>query len=308
MDRLRDYFIEAQTCSSSNRHFGIELETLFVNKEDNKPISLQVSQKMMQDMVCLYKWQVIVEYHGFISEITNEGYCLKYDVGWNLFELTTPAVPVLQSNNLFATLAKYIKNLYSCAEQHNAVSLKGYCDNNKSNTLIPATELEELYLELNGNSLTYLGHIAAIHYNIDLTSVQEGMSWISILETMYANQGWPPPESQYYWNCFLQESEANYEPQRYGPAPQNFEEYLSCLSNFKVFLNKVNNKVFLETPPPTFKNCFEVDLNWFVTFVWWWTRLRVRNNKLVLEIRAVPRGNDSEISLNFNNIRSELRF
>lgn len=103
-------------------------------------------------------------------------------------------------------------------------------------------------------------------------------------------------------------SVAGYEPERFGPPPTDFEAYLAALARLKLFMNRGGESFALLKPPRTLDAVDDPDLDWFVTFVWWWTRLRVRSGRLVLEVRPVPRSTDADLAAVFAELRAAAGF
>jgi hypothetical protein len=82
---------------------------------------------------------------------------------------------------------------------------------------------------------------------------------------------------------------------------------MDLLASLKAYFKADLDGVFLLQPPQPLYEVPDADLELFVSYVWWWTRLRVRNSKLVLELRAIPRGNDEDLLSALEDIRSLLQ-
>src|SRR6266487_2343478 len=106
MDRLDNYFYSARTTDGGNRTFGIEIETLFVDRVTRNPIDERCSQLLMSHLASTGKWKPKTIFNGYILEMTVNGYVLKYDVGFNLLEITTPTALVSSKEALFTTLGE----------------------------------------------------------------------------------------------------------------------------------------------------------------------------------------------------------
>jgi len=183
----------------------------------------------------------------------------------------------------------YLGEISRAGEQCGAVLTDLSWDGSSSNTLIMPDKRDEIWLELDGQALYGLGHIASIHFNIDLVSVEEGMRFISRLMPLFEKQGWPPQSNSGVWNGYLRESRAKYQEGRYGPPPTDFCKYCSRLASYAVVMNSINGRLEIAKPRLPFANCSNPNIDMFLRSVWWWMRLRVRGGKLVLEIRDVPR-------------------
>ncbi|MBA2747454.1 MAG: hypothetical protein H0U45_01655 [Tatlockia sp.] len=305
---LRNYFEEAETSTYANRKFGLEIETLVVHEITKEIISRDTSQNILLSLIEDFKWELKGKFRETYGEIKKDGFILKYDVGWNLFELVTPVELVSRCEVLFDRTMIRLQEFYRAADKLEAAPLFTYTDGDESHALIESTEMDALYLELNSAAINYLGHIAAIHYNIDLTSIEEGIRAIQIINSYYKEKNYPLPESLYYWNKFMTLSRANYESERFGAPPEDFEDYIKKLASLRVYMNSNGGGLYLQKPPQMIDENMNVDLDVFVTYVWWWTRFRVRNNKLVLEIRNIPRQTDSDIASAFGVLCDRLDF
>ena len=307
MERLYRYFFSADTTDADKRTFGIEVETLFVDEVTHHPIDYRRSQQLMSQLVSGGKWRPRIVDKGSYTELSADGFALKYEVGSNLLEITTPAVTVSHKDMLFSLLGKHLEQLYSAAASVNAVSCESHYDGSTETALVLNSKSSFLDFDLNGDSFAHLAHIAAVHFNIDLESVYQGLQWMRQMTSYFEMRDWPLPESRHCWQMFLAQSPAGYEVERYGKPP-DADEYLRTLAGLRVYKNRTLSEPFLENPPRPFYECEQVDIDLFVASVWWWSRLRVRHERLVLEIRAVPRSSDGRLRSDFEDIRRFLNF
>jgi hypothetical protein len=298
MKRLQAYFEKATTCGSE-RKFGIEVETLFVN-DQNRPISYQVSQDMMRFLIDFFGWQVTNLKNDVILRLEKDGYAIAYELGWNNFELTTPAYCL---ENDFSEYERMMKELYWAGEYHKTKpfvgSDYGCWDNFLSNTVVIAEERDKIWLKLDGEALFGLGHIACVHFNFDLQSISEGMGWIQRLNASFLELGWPVQN-------YIRNSLVGYEETRYGPPPDNFLEYCCSLAFHKVVMDTTRGELRIVDRPGPFKNHPNPDIDLFLRSVWWYPRLRVRGGRLVLEVRDIPRA--ISVKQSFLMLRGVLNF
>jgi hypothetical protein len=304
---IQRYFDSAIKTSTYGRHIGVEIETLAVDACNRLPISIVQSQRIIQTLIAQYEWKPIAVFQGVCGAICKHDFIVNYDLGANLFELNTPPVPMREANALLRDIYARQGELYSCMRRCGSEPLFEHHDGHSSHTLIESTPMDRLYWQLNGPALGYLAHIAAVHISIDLQSIEEGMDWIGRLEAHWRNKGWPLPESQSHWKKFVEESWAMHELARYGSPPLEWDRYMDLLASLKAYFKADLDGVFLLQPPQPLYEVPDADLELFVSYVWWWTRLRVRNSKLVLELRAIPRGNDEDLLSALEDIRSLLQ-
>ena len=306
MERLLAYFQGAKVCGQ-NRKLGIETETLFVDVR-YQPISYLISQGMMQHLRDVLDWQVAAQKNGVIVRLEKAGFAISYELGWNNFELTTPAYDLAE--DVFREHDQMLKELYQAGEDYAAQPLaesaQGSWDHHFSDTLMIPDQRDKIWLKLDGEALFGLGHIAAVHFNLDLKSIPEGMAWIRKLNHFFVEAGWPPPYNLLVWRKYIQESLVGYDEKRYGPAPDDFGEYCHTLSSFAVVMERQGKDLHIANPPLPFYRRQNPDIDLFLRSVWWYPRLRVRNGNLVLEIRDVPRGIEPRES--FRMIREVLAF
>lgn len=306
MERIKRHFENAMVCQPDTRMAGIETESLFVNAADGQTISLEKSQKIMKKLV-EFGYSIEEEKNSLITKVKKEGIFVSYDLGWNNFEIITPPILVSKINVLFTIHDKALKELRLAGKHSGARMLELSHDNSLSDTLIIPDKRDEIWLELDGPALYGVGHISCIHYNIDLTSIEEGMEWIKKMMAFYQQDRqvpWPAKANKHIWEEYISNSFAQYEKDRYGPSPADFESYCNKLAGYKVVMNKVNDNLSIADPVLSFAKTKEADIDLFLRSVWWWARLRVRGGNLVLEIRDIPRS--LEASKSFWIIQSVL--
>ena len=299
VERLRNYFLGARTCEPWSRRVGLEVETLFVDGRTAEPIGWPTSQAILRRLAAAPGWRTGAIHGDLVTELGRGGTALKYDTGWNIFELITEPYRLSDHARLFADATLCLAELYEAAGQSGARPLATHSDGCRSDTVAPCGPSYELSRRLNGPSIRYLAHIASVHYNFDLCSVDEGMAWIAALAALYERRQWPPAEAQACWREFLAEADAGYEKRRFGAPPVTFRDYVAELAGFKVFVAPSDGGPRLVQPPRRLDQGFPDDHDLFVKFVWWWSRLRVRGGQLVLEARAVPRADDGALAMVF---------
>jgi len=316
MQRLRDYFLGAQTCTPATRRFGLESENLFGARHHHdgriyRPISIGQSQQIMRWMAAIPGWSVAEQKGNLVTKVEGLGFTIVYELGHSNLEVITPTVPVSRSDALIGPLTM-VHNMMAkaaCPTSEHAVMLAMPYDRWENiDTLVMPDKRDEIWKQLDGPVLTVLGHIASLHINIDLTSIEEGMAWIAQINRIRNEQGWPDADVERIWQRYLLESRAGYEPDRYGPAPETFADYIERLSQLKVVMNTAPDGLQIADPQRPFAACEHVDIEMFLRSVWWGARLRVRDGKLVLEIRDIPRRGDEHIHDDFELLRSELGF
>lgn len=310
MERLVQYFSKAHCCTPENRQLGVEIETLFVDREGH-PITRYVSQSIFQDLVSSNGWQIMERVGGFFSRIRNlVGWELSVDLGWNNIELI-PGPEALSSFSWDAMNA-VLGEVYRVAATHSAYPLFGPHDDSLDvDTLAVPDERDRVWIELDGQlPLQTLGHIASIHYNVDLVSPEEGIEWIADLNKEYYPKILEVYDTPAYahnsvWRRYIKESLAGYEDWRFGYCPgQSLELYCWWLSVVRVVMNKMpDGSLYRCLPARSFAQTEDPDIDLFLRSVWWYTRMRVRGGNLVMEIRNVPRFEDEAIEREWDVIK-----
>jgi len=257
-------------------------------------------------MICLSSlpdWRVGEIKGGKIVLVKNGEYIVFYELGWNNYELVVPPQPISTSGHLFEEAREKLGCLYQYAGANAAHAFVGPYDFfAEHDTLMLPDKRDEVWKELDGPVLVILGHIASVHYTVDVTCVDEAFEFIRALQPLRHSQEWPAQDSARIWRKYVAESHAGYEPNRYGPTPSTFTDYCDALARMRLVMNRTIGGLVRMNPARPFAECRQADMDLFLRSIWWWERLRVRNGRLMLEIRDVPRGPDEDIKRNWRLI------
>jgi len=295
VERLRQHFENAKCCTPQDRQIGIEIETLFVDK-NQRPIDRSTSQKMLTILAGNFNWVVDQRKNGYITQLSKNGFILVYELGCNNLELNTPTYHI-EDSRLFVTIQILIAMIEEAAHMCQARLLPVSWDEHLDDNLMIPDKRDEIWVEVDGPALFGLGHIASIQFNFDLCSIEEGMGFIRDLNYLYTQMNWPHEANFRIWRNYIKNSLANYEHDRYAPAPVSFEKYITRLSQMKVIMQKNGNGLQICRPAKPFAQTDVKDIEMFLRSVWWYTRFRVRNGKLVLEIRDIGRKSGLHLTL-----------
>jgi len=327
VQRLIKYFNSAKTCTPETRKVGIEVETLMTPIERPRAATPMITREQSQQIMQWMFSKLNDQYFGVKSEMFESDSGAKvalsvecrlgkiiFELGWNNFELITQAYPIDRAEQLFIDAHDMLEMLCRASNSVGACMLpSSHTDMAREldypDTLMMPDERDHAWKHLDGPVLRVLGHIASVHYNVDLCSLEEGMRFIAIINQLRHRYVWPDPNADQVWKKYLQQSRANYEPDRYGPAPEgSVTDYCRKLATYKVVMRKVNGTPIPCNPALQFSETPNMDdqIDLFLRSVWWGTRLRVRGDKLVLEIRDVPRGLDSDIRRDWYRIARAL--
>ncbi|MFC1787886.1 hypothetical protein ACFLZY_01560 [Patescibacteria group bacterium] len=310
MKRLFDFFHNAKGCHPNKRRVGLEIETLFIDK-NGLPISFPLSQAIFVSLAKTGDWKIAKEKNGVITHLVNPGsdFELFYELGWNNFELTTPTW--LIEEIAWGEILANLDQLYSTAETLGAYPVFSFTDDCLlHDTLALPDKRDHIWAELDGRqALRVLGHIATVHFNLDLVSLDQGMDYIRQINGYYSRAKSDPTSHQHdeIWMSYIRNSKAQYETDRYGFAPDySSYHYFRRLSELKVVMTCQNNKLKLCRLARPFSQTEAVNLDLFLRSVWWHSRLRVRGGTLVLELRNNLRGADEMIEEEWTKIKQIL--
>jgi hypothetical protein len=288
------YFKDGRTVKRASRQAGIEVESLLVDAE-GKPISHKVSEAIMAEL----------------QQEVPDGWMWLYDLGWNNLELVTPPVTIAKMPALLAQTVTQLGRLGEIAAQHGSYVLQTHVDApqyRELDTLMLPDERDSLWVQLDGrDALIPLGHFASVQFTIDCCSVTEAMEYIAALNALAYQEGWPVKESDDIWSTYIAQSRAGYSSDRYGPAPEAFDEYCARLSSQHVVMNTdKSGALYRPEAGLALAHAEQVNIELFLRSVWWTTRLKLLGGKLVLEIRFLPRKADTEIAKQWEVIRTTL--
>lgn len=296
-------------CKPGEQRIGLEVETLFVDRRTKEPITREQSQGIMKRLAesrhfrrCGIGTTTVEKFGDTITAVKNGVVQVFYELGWNNFELTYNPYWLTDFPLMFSALPDMLECLYIAALYEDAEPVKDSYDGFEDlDTLMMPDERDQAWKDLDGPVLCVLGHIASVHYNIGLTSIDEGMRWISKINELRGRHGWPSAAATHIWGRYLAESRAGYQSDRFGSTPTtNFDEYCRRLSEYKIVMNRIDGVPYRIVEPKSFAETPDIDIELFLRSVWWGARLRVRDHELVLEIRDVPRGDDESMQTNFD--------
>ncbi len=305
------YFATARTCTAQERRVGVEVETLYT--QANQPeaaISREVSQRLMRQLTH-EGWRVAEERGGLVTALARGSHRLFYELGWNNFELVNAPAPVSSFEaDALLDLTQSLEQVETAAKRLGAQPVRGPRANAETvaNTLVLPDARDRIWLALDGSCLMVLGHVASVHYSVDLTSLEEGLVFIQRLQRLFEAQRWPSPRTADLWQRYISEAHAGYEPDRYGPAPESLVGYLTRLAKIRPVMRRHDGHVAptSRVGPLPIEQWNREDFDLFCRSVWWHCRLRVRGANLVLEIRAVPRTTNAAILADWQLIRQTL--
>jgi hypothetical protein len=294
---LESYFTEARGVEASERRVGIEVETLFVDGHD-VPLSPSSAEEVF---VALGErgWSAGEDEATGGREWRRGGFVIKPEVGAGNLELISPPRSIGLLDSLLDDVGDHLDSLYSAAE---AVGARPVFDAHDGapqiDNIILDNERDRRWAAIDGReALRELAHIASVHVTFGLRSIDEGFACIRELEDLASARGWPPGPTRASWARYLERSRCTYAPERFGPAPESFDEYLDLLRGFRVVVDRDadGGLTRFESPPRLGEVEGEVDLATFLGTVWLYTRLRRLGGELALEVRFVPRGSDEAL-------------
>lgn len=280
MQRLLNYFHDTQLAGPLADRIGMEVETSFIDKNGN-PISVECSQEILQKL----PWQVVNTKGSWITELqTPDGSRVLYELGRQNLELSL--IPY-QANLVIQKGREFLDQIYSMAESVGAFPyFAPILETNQDLLMIP-DERDSAWLKLDGRlALNLLANCSSVQFTFDV-SFQQAIKYLAKLLSRLPEflRNYPQDE---LWRRYIAESRAGYREDRYG-GPSSFESVEDYCT--QLFKHDVVSKARLIPQ----NEIDEYDIGLFIRSVWWYFRLRRYNDNLCVEVRPLPRREDSEL-------------
>jgi hypothetical protein len=297
MQRVVDYFVNRDFSNIvPGASVGAEIETSLVERQGGRPISLQTSQMIMQQLIDSGQWNLQESKGGLISALMDkQGNRICYELGRQNFEVVT--VPS-QVDSLLVKTRGLLGQLYLAAEKYGAEPFFGPVLHTEENLLIIPDARDATWLQVDGKrALEFLSRISAVQFTI---AVEKNRA-ISCLNQL---AGKLDIFLDYYpqhvnWLAYIAGSNAGYAHSRYG-GPLYFEsiaDYARQLTGHGVITESVRPSL---REPCTgnlrpLSEVVDLDIPMYLRSVWWHFRLKVYGDCLCIEVRPIGRRNDDQL-------------
>lgn len=296
--KLIEYFLEGAVDCLLGETTGMEIETQFIDINTREPITLEISQRIINELVSRYGWIVVKRKGLLIAEIESPvGDKILYELGKHNIELGTIPLPP----DLVVRHARiYLELLYDVAARHKAMPLFQPMINNWENRdlLVVPDERDATWLALDGrNALNLLAGCSAVQFTIDVTPT-EAIKCLNLLGAA-TNRFLRDYPQEVLWRGYIRKSRAGYDPSRYGGPLifRDLENYCERLERQRV----IKNGRLVSS-----SEVQELDTSLFLRSVWWYFRLRRYGQKLCIEIRPLARREDDCLQKQLDFVMSIL--
>lgn len=292
MERLKQYFTKGITSRAMGETIGMEVETQFVDQQ-GKPITVEISQRILQEMVRRYGWTVTNTKGALVTEITsNAGDRVLYELGRHNLELSTVTKPF--GRGLVGYARERLESLYAAGRVYGAFPFFRAVIETDEDLLVVPDERDAIWLRLDGRkALNFLARCSAVQFTVEVLS-REAMWYLNALgdEIDMFLKSYPQGT---LWRRYVTESLADYNPLRYG-GPLRFEgidDYCRQLARHAVVVGPTLVPI---------EQVRDMDIPLFLRSVWWHFRLKRYGTKLCVEVRPIARGSDDELQVQFDKV------
>lgn len=306
---LREYFEGAELVSPEARQGGVEVETLFVD-EQGRPLDVERAEQIFEAMV-ERGWSPAGDGALLQVGVCRDGFRIIPEVGAGNLELISPPAPVAQFDDQLQRVEEGLVELRQAAASRGAHPVEASYDGySEIDNVVLGEERDRRWAEVDGiEALKYLGHISSVHVTLGLSSIDEAFRFIGAMNRLAEERGWPVRPVEAIWRRYLEESRFDYDPRRFGPAPEGFEAYLAQIEQFRVVMDTGDEGELVEMTPgaPRLREVASTcNLPMFLGTVWFHTRLKVIDGQLGLEVRFIPRREDAALAGDVREVLERL--
>ncbi len=291
MQRLYDYFTDG-IASKTLQSVGAEVETQFYD-DIGFAISTETSQKML-GFLAKKGWWKIIEKKGYLitSLIDKEGNQINYELGRHNIEISTAPFGL---EKIIIVTRSCLEQLYISAETFGAKPYFApvFFDDGEDLLVIP-DERDATWLQLDGRlALAPLAKTSSVQFTLSVSPEEAILVLNRLGGKIDAFLSDYPQED--IWKRYIQTSLAGYGPDRYG-GPILFDslgDYCSKIAKNDVVVGK-------ELVP--YKKVESLNIPLYLRSIWWYFRLKRYGNDLCVEVRPIPRKEDSQFDVQLKNV------
>lgn len=283
-DLVRYFTDGARVIPSHCRITGMEIETMFVERATRCPITLRQSQGVLNHLADDLMWEIEEKKSDMITKVRSMcGDTISYELGRHNLEV---AIAPVDRSVLVERAQQVLKTLYRIAQGFSACPLFEPTLLWPEDLLVVPDERDATFVELDGReALNLLARTACVQFMFTVTP-NEAITAINNLNKClpwflkdYPQAAW--------WEEYIRTAKAAYRPDRFGGPRQfkDFEDYCEKLSQHDVI-----------TPRGLvpFGEVQGVNIPLYLRSIWWYFRLRRFNDNLCIEVRPLPRRDDTE--------------
>ncbi len=300
IDYLNDYFKDTSPITRRlDYQIGMEIETSFINKTGNavtKECSQQILRKISESSN--NNWVITEVKKEMITELQNrDGSRILYELGRQNIELS---VSPYNKTQLIERARQYLGDIYQAAQTTEAIPYFGPILETEEDLLIIPDERDASWLKLDGSkALNLLAKCSSVQFTFN-TTYNRAPIYLNKLQEELPQFLKNYPQDK-LWREYIQLSPAGYLADRYG-GPNSFDsvyQYCKKLTKHDVVRGE---RLIAQNLIGSF------DINLFLRSVWWYFRLRryysewEKANVLCIEVRPLPRLNDSELKYQLEQV------
>ena len=280
MQKLVEYFLKDSN-SETLKSIGMEVETQFVDFE-GKPITIETSQGVLNYLTGK-GWSTEIRKKGMITSLVDKkGNRISYELGRQNLEISAVAV---RPSMVLSNTGECLDQLYNAAYMFDSQPYFQPVLEGSEDLLIIPDERDATWLKLDGRSnLAPLAITSSVQFTVSVSSDDA----VKVLNNLGSKIGLFLPDypQEVIWKKYIEGSLANYRPDRYG-GPLLFES----VEGYCFDLAK--NDVVVGTGLVPFGEVDTLDIPLFLRSIWWYFRLKKYGSALCVEVRPMPRRDDS---------------
>lgn len=308
MERLLHYFTDGVKSCILGGKIGMEVETQFLNADEpdispcfgpnrfkqGKPISVAKSQAILKTFASRHG-EVTETKGNFIAEIRDhKGNRLLYELGRHNIELAT--VP-LQRDDLIPKTREVLERLYRIGGEVGAYPYFQPILQTDEDLLVVPDERDAAWIRVDGReALKPLANISAVQFTIPVC-LDEAIICLNRLREHLVSYFLPWYPQDHVWKRYIRESQAGYDPLRYGGHDYfiGLEDYCRKLSQHHFVDIEKNRLVPID-------QISDLNIPLYLRSIWWYFRLKRYGDQLCIEVRPLGRYGDEKLEEQLDTI------
>lgn len=289
MQKLVEYFLK-DTNSETLKSIGMEVETQFVDFE-GWPITTKTSQGVLNYLTGK-GWRTEIRKNGLITSLVDkQGNRISYELGRQNLEISAVAMrPAMVLSNM----GECLDQLYDAACLFDSQPFFQPVLEGVEDLLVIPDERDAIWLKIDGRSnLAPLARTSSVQFTVSVSCCDA----VKVLNNLGSKidlflQDYP---QEVIWKKYIEDSWADYRPDRYG-GPLLFESVEDYCFNL------AKNDVIVGTELVPFGEVNTLDIPLFLRSIWWYFRLKKYGSALCVEVRPMPRREDSTFEYYLENV------
>jgi len=281
--KLEKFFLNSITTNKDNMTIGTEVETQFVQK-DEQPATLKQTQETLKELVD-DGWFAIETKGDLVTEVVNDqGIRIFYELGRHNLEVATQPQ---MNGNIVQHVRSALNELYLCAEKADIYPWYKPILDSAEDVLVVPDERDQTWIGLDGRrALNMLSYISSVQFTFSV-SLGNAIKVVNRLNDSRKKFIDDFPQNE-VWHNYIRESHANYDTLRYG-GPESFND----LNDYCKML--ASHDVVEDSSLVPFDMAKAIDIPLFLRSIWWHFRVKKYDGIICIEVRPLSRHADDEI-------------